>query len=209
MTTGTYACLPTQQVLLAGGRISFNNLASRLMSIDPSRFRDISNVDKAIENYSPCLENKNGQIIYNKKARSYSYGSISSFEREVQAWLHLSVLNMEKWQLYPFKTPLNSKRCYMNIPWKDIPRDNHEDDLPEKYKKGQNYKCDFRCKGEDSCKLGCGISEKVLRKYATKYVGMLDEDELKERVGEKKFKELEKTLPIRWERRDNFPTNNL
>lgn len=201
MTAGTYSCLPTQQVLIAGGMIEFNTLAEKLMSIDPSRFRSISNVEDAINNYSPCLENNGDLVSYNKNSKKYSWSGMAHDEREIQAWLYRSVPDMKRWELYPFKTPSNSENCYFNIPWKEIPRDNSEDVLKKEYRKGQNYKCDFRCNGENSCTGNCGISRETIKKYFYVYVGMLEEDDLLERVGKERFEKEFKDVPRRYERK--------
>ncbi len=201
MTTGTYECLPTAIVLLSGGSMLFDDLANKLMSADPSRFRGISKVEEAVNRYSNCLENNGHRITYNKNSKSYSKFNSAINERHVQRWLHQTVPDMEKWQLYPFKTPSNSESCYLNIPWKEIPKDTSEIHLQEKYRSGVNYKCDFRCEGENSCTASCGISEETKRKYFQVFIGMLDENEWIDRLGKEEFDKKFKNSSRRYERK--------
>lgn len=206
---GTYECLPIQQVLLAGGMISFDDLATRLMSIDPHRFRDVSNVEDAVNNYSICLENNGHIVTYNRNAKRYSK---HGFERDVQLWLHNSVPNMEKWQLYPFKSPSNSDKCYIDISWKDIPEPN-EKNIREEYRTGVNTSCDFRKEGEDGCGFGCGISHENIKKNGFRaFIGgaiWVEEDELRDHLGDEEVEERLKTCPVRYEKRENNLPFNL
>lgn len=162
MATWTLTFLPIHQVLRNGGEMIFSDLAAKLIELDPRRFRDVINVERAITTYAHCLEYdaQTGTVRFNKEAGRYA--RFGMMERSIQFALHESVPSMEDWQLYPLKTRRNSGACYLGISWESIPRD------PDNERKNVPYEddCDFREEGEDNCRAGCGVSEEVLRKYS-------------------------------------------
>ncbi len=160
MVTWTLTFLPIQQVLLNDGKIEFGELAKKCVSQDPIRFRDIKTLENALERYIDCLKynEQTGSVEFNKNARKYAKGFLT--ERSIQFALHTSVSDMEKWQLYPMIIRSNSKKCYLGIPWEEIPKDpDFCEDAP------YDFHCNFRGEGKDSCRTGCRVSEDILRKY--------------------------------------------
>ena len=160
MTTFTYTYAPTVEVLKNGGEMPFKVLADKLMAQDPRRFRVEKTVETAIDRYAHCLTSDGAVVRFNKNSDRYARFSI--MERDIQSALHGAIENMEEFQLYPFKTRKNSDSCYLNIPWSEIPKDPHEEEHNMHYPDG----CDFRGNGEDSCRVGCRVSENVLRKHS-------------------------------------------
>lgn len=158
MATFTLTYAPIAEVIRNEGMIKFKTLAGKLMTQDPSRFRDEKTVEDAIDGYAGCLI-FNGDIVkFNKDAKRYAQNFI--LERDVQAALHSTMPNMEKWVLYPFKTRKNSEFCYLDIPWKEIPKDSDE----EKYNMNYPPLCDFMGQGEYACTASCGVEQNVLIK---------------------------------------------
>jgi len=161
MATWTLTFLPTQQVLLAGGKIKFDDLSTKLMSLDPRRFMSISEVENAITRYAKCLtlDASSGIVRFNREADRYARFGL--MERSIQFALHESVPNMEEWQLYPLKARKNAMICYMGTPWESIPRDKEHEERNIPYDLG----CDFRGNGRDACNAGCGVSTTILKNY--------------------------------------------
>jgi len=153
VVTFTLTFYPIIKTLEAGGRISFKDLAEKLISTVPGVFRDEKMVQRAIENYSGCLKYDGATVSFDRDARNYAkYGIM---ERQLQSLLHKSIPNMEEFQLYPFKTRKNSVTCYLGAPWSHIPIGEEEKE------EGVDFPshCDFRKDGVDGCGLGCGASD--------------------------------------------------
>jgi hypothetical protein len=160
MVTWTLTFLPIQQVLLNDGKIEFGKLAEKCMSQDPRRFRDIKTLENALKVYTDCLKynEQTGVVEFDRYAKRYAKTCL--IERSIQFALHTSVSDMEKWQLYPMIIRSNSKKCYLGIPWEEIPKDpDFCEDAP------YDFHCDFREEGRNTCKTGCRVSEDTLRKY--------------------------------------------
>jgi hypothetical protein len=156
MVTFILTSYPILKVLEHGGRVRFDELANELMGIDPRRFRDVSRVEEGIEHYSMCLKMEDGYVVYDKEAKNYAAFDIH--ERDTQALLHNKIPDMEKFELYPFKTRKNSDRCYIGISWEEIP-------VSEEAKRlGMTYepRCNF---SNGACTAHCGVDEETLRKY--------------------------------------------
>ena len=147
MTTFAWTFYPIQLVIEAGGRISFKDLAEKLTNLDPQRFRSEEIVQRAVEKYNSCLKYDGVNVSFDKTAGKYAQFDI--MERDVQSMLHKAIPDMEKWQLYPFKTRKNSKECYVGYPWSKIPLCPGEEEFPRL--------CDFRAFGEDLCYGRCGV----------------------------------------------------
>lgn len=165
MSTGSWSTIPTQQVLLAGGQIKFKDLVRKLVGIDIGRFRSEKIVRDAIENYCACLDFVGEDFVqYNRKAKKYAQMSSAVYEREVQGFLHASIPDMKKWELYPHKTRKNSKECYEGFHWKDIPIGESGE---------SHFECDYRVDGKDKCSFSCGftIGTNFLKEYFDKPFG--------------------------------------
>lgn len=85
--------------------MSLEDLTNSLASMHPDRFRDITDVERAIDTYSGCLSIKGGFVEYNRTSARYS--KTNALEPAIQYFLHTSFKNMEEWQLYPL--PVNSE----------------------------------------------------------------------------------------------------
>ena len=149
MTTWTLSTIPIAMVLKNGGKMKFSELANTLMEGDPTRFKDLKTVEKAVNNYNQCLDFDGDKVVFNKEAKQYAAYPIQ--ERSVQAFLHSALKSTaEEWQLYPYKSRKNSSECYMGISWENIPGEDSPDQV------SYPVDCDFRLEGEDSCNGGCG-----------------------------------------------------
>jgi hypothetical protein len=158
MATFTLAFSPTMLVLQNGGRIKISDLHKKLFGIRPLLFRDEKSVEEAIDTYIACLKIEGEEVVFNREAQHYTK-IVNIYEREIQEALHGAIPDMERWQLYPFKTRSNSPECYIGIPWAEIPNNDMrmgqpgESDYPEM--------CDFDGK---QCRTGCRVSDEVLRR---------------------------------------------
>lgn len=155
MVTSSYTFFPIAEVLKAGGEMSFDELAKKLIDFDPSRFKDEETVERAVNIYAYCLNFDGGTVKFNREAKRYAQYSI--MERSIQAGLHGTIPNMERFQLYPFKARNNSEGCYLGLDWADIPESQPGESFP--------IACDFRGDGNDACTLACGISKDIVRRY--------------------------------------------
>jgi hypothetical protein len=117
-------------------------------------------VEHAIDRYTKCLIIREGFVIYNRLADRYTRIA-DVYERSIQAGLHANVPEMEKWQLYEYKTRDNSDKCYMQIPWSEIPEDPFFRSAKIRYQPN----CNFRCNGKDTCTGRCGVKEEILDRH--------------------------------------------
>ena len=117
-------------------------------------------MERAVDQYTRCLMIKDGIVTYNWQADRYTRIA-SVYERSIQAGLHANVPEMEKWQLYEYKNRSNSDKCYMQIPWTDIPEDLFFRSAKIRYQPN----CDFRCTGKDTCTGRCGVKEEILSRH--------------------------------------------
>ena len=155
MVTGALTMIPPLLVLKNGGEIGLEELERKCLDVDERRFggQDLSH---SIQTYCACLKIEEGRVKFDKEAKRYAGMRLGVYERELQAVLHGAIPNMEDWELYPFKTRKNSSVCNIGAPWEIIPKDEEKQDY--------HMSCDFRCSGEDNCKLGCGADEKYFGK---------------------------------------------
>ena len=159
MATFTWTYLPILTVLQNGGSMNLKELSEKLNSASQRHFQDMSRVEFALKNYVECLKVVEGdRVVYDRNAKKYA--KIFIMERDVAHLLHEHIPNMSSFQLYPYTTPQNSPTCPVGVPWKDVPRDEES----ARARQDPYTQCDFRCEGEDSCRLGCGVKEQVLRK---------------------------------------------
>ncbi len=142
------------EVLKNNGNINIDDLTKKLIEIDPRRFNGDRVVETVVDTLASCLVIEGNRVRYDRNSKKYS--RFTMFERSIQEALHGSIKNMNELELYPYKVRSNSEKCYIGIPWKEIPDYDHD--------KEEN-RCDFRTKGEDSCCAGCGVKEDILKKY--------------------------------------------
>jgi hypothetical protein len=155
MATSTITFLPIFFVLKNKGSMRLDELTKSLCDEVPVTFGDGSNVERDIETYIECLTINDGLVRFNSEARTYA--KISMMERDIQRALHGYIEDMEKFQLYEYKTRENSHTCHIGVPWDKIPVDDNE----KRYKEGAPMDCDFRNDGEDACRLGCGVDQSL------------------------------------------------
>jgi hypothetical protein len=162
MSVSTKTLIPIFVVLRAGGEIDFSKLVKECWEIDPARLSTSGEIASSIGRYAECLvhDKSAGKVRFNKNARRYV--KIRLLERSTQFLLHNMVkIPPETWQLYPLIVRSNSERCYLGIPWEEIPIDLNYDVERMPY----DLHCDFREEGENSCRTGCRVSDEILKKY--------------------------------------------
>ena len=156
MATFSLNLVPVMEVLLSGGRMKISELADKVFEMNPILFREGSLL-RTIDAYSACLKIDGGSVVFDRSAESYTR-FVYIYERAVQAAVHGAVPDMEKWQLYPFKTRDNSDSCYIGVPWSDIP---DTDMFGQKEKRRYSTRCDYK---KGSCTGRCGVSDGALAK---------------------------------------------
>jgi hypothetical protein len=158
MATSGSTFFPILVVLQKGGGIELGRLTQELNKF--RGFGDVEAVEHAIDRYTKCLIIREGFVIYNRLADRYTRIA-DVYERSIQAGLHANVPEMEKWQLYEYKTRDNSDKCYMQIPWSEIPEDPFFRSAKIRYQPN----CNFRCNGKDTCTGRCGVKEEILDRH--------------------------------------------
>jgi hypothetical protein len=154
--------MPILMVLKNGGSMNLLELSEKLNEADQRRFRDLQCVERALAEYSGCLEIKEDTVCFNHNARRYTQDPMD--EREVSHLLHENISDMYRFELYPHKTPANSQTCPIGIPWKDIPKNRSA------VRAGLDpYRlCDFRGEGEDKCDFSCEVKANILKSLGLK-----------------------------------------
>ena len=156
MVSSTLAALPIAGVIKHRGSVKFEQLAQELMTVDPSRFRDIERVEEAVTKYNSCLIYDGDVVRFNYGASRYSNGTFM-MERSTQMFLHSMFGDrMKEFALYPFMTRKNSDTCYVGTRWEDISLDETERSPPNL---PYPILCDFRQNGLEECTGACGVRQ--------------------------------------------------
>jgi len=137
--------------------MEFDKLKTALCEQVPVTFRDGSSLERDIGTYIECLTIHDGIVRFNKEAKRY--GKVGNMERYIQAGIHKAIENIEKFQLYPYRTRKDSDTCYIGVPWDNVPVGEGE----KMYGHNAPRSCDFRSEGNDSCRRGCGIEKSFFR----------------------------------------------
>jgi hypothetical protein len=103
MATFTLTYFPILYTLQHSGEVKFSILAQELIRDFPKRFRDIYDVERAIDDYCCCLFIKDGFVVYNKTSKRYGYLEGPNRDTEIALIEDFPNFGQYKLRAYPYR----------------------------------------------------------------------------------------------------------